>query len=278
MTGLVNACHSDLARPREAGRASDAPFVGLTAILFGTSATLTTCWSRSMSAMPGMPMPGGWTMSTTWMRMPGATWVAAGTSFLEMWVVMMVAMMLPALTPALCRYRHAFSRIDSRSRDRLTAIAGAGYFVVWTVVGVVVYPVGSLLATMAMDRPDVARLVPTAIGVLVVGAGLLQLSAWKARRLAACREHPEHSRPLAEDARSAWRHGLRLGWHCGLACANLMAIALVLGVMNVRPMAIVAAAITIERLGPTRANVTRPLGGAVVGLGIVILARAAGLG
>ena len=278
MTGLAHVCHGDLARPRGAGRVSDAPFVGLTAILFGTSAMLTTCWSRSMSAMPAMPMPGGWTMSMTWMRTPGATWIGAGTSFLEMWVVMMVAMMLPVLAPALWRYRQSFSPTDWRSRDWLTTIAGGGYFVVWTVVGVVVYSVGSLLATTAMDRPDVARLVPTATGVVVIGAGLLQLSAWKARRLAACREHPEHSPPHAEDARSAWRHGVRLGRHCGLACANLMAIALVLGVMDVRPMAIVAAAITIERLGPTRANARRPLGGAVVGLGLVLLARAAGLG
>ena len=278
MTGSAHVCPGQLARPLAAGRASDASFVGLSAILFGMSATVTTCWSRSMSAMPGMPMPGGWTMSMTWMRMPGATGVGAATSFLEMWVVMMVAMMLPTLTPMLWRYRQAFSRTDSRYRDRLTAIAGAGYFVVWTAVGVVVYLVGSLLATMAMDRPDVARLVPVATGVIVVGAGLLQLTAWKARRLADCREHPKHSRAHAEDARSAWRHGLRLGWHCGLACANLMAVALVLGVMDVRPMAIVAAAITIERLGPTRAKVTRPLGGAVVGLGLVLLARAAGLG
>jgi hypothetical protein len=40
-----------------------------------------------MSAM-GMPMPGGWTMSMAWMRMPGQTWLGAATSFLGMWVVM----------------------------------------------------------------------------------------------------------------------------------------------------------------------------------------------
>ena len=213
-----------------------------------------------------------------WMRMPGATWVGAATSFLEMWVVMMMAMMLPALTPMLWRYRQAFSRTESICRDRLTAIAGAAYFVVWTVVGVVVYLIGSLLASMAMARPDMARVVPATIGAVVVGAGLLQLTAWKARRLADCREHPPHSRAHAEDARSAWQHGLRLGWHCGLACANLMAIALVLGVMDVRPMAIVAVAITIERLGSTRSNVTRLVGGAVIGLGLVLLTQAAGLG
>ena len=45
-------------------------------------------------AMREMPMPGGWTMSMTWMRVPGQTWAGAA-SFLAMWIAMMVAMMLP---------------------------------------------------------------------------------------------------------------------------------------------------------------------------------------
>ena len=52
-------------------------------------------------------MPGGWTMSMTWMRMPGQTWLDAAAVFVGMWVVMMVAMMLPSLAPLLWRYRQA---------------------------------------------------------------------------------------------------------------------------------------------------------------------------
>jgi predicted metal-binding membrane protein len=47
--------------------------------------------------MGEMPMPGRWTMPMAWMRMPGQTWPGAAASFLGMWVVMMVAMMLPSL-------------------------------------------------------------------------------------------------------------------------------------------------------------------------------------
>ena len=79
--------------------------------------------ARSMSAMGGMPMPGGWTMSMTWMRMPGQTWPGAAASFLGMWIVMMVAMMLPALVPMLRRYREA---VDQTGRARLDAPDGAG--------------------------------------------------------------------------------------------------------------------------------------------------------
>ena len=63
-----------------------------------------------------MPMPGGWTMSMAWMRMPGQTWPGAASSFLGMWVVMMVAMMLPSLVPMLLRYRRAVGRQGNAAR------------------------------------------------------------------------------------------------------------------------------------------------------------------
>src|SRR5450432_53612 len=82
-------------------------FFGVAALLFGASTVATVAWCGSMSATGGMPMPGGWTMSMAWMRMPGQTWPGAAASFLGMWVVMMVAMMLPSLLPMLRRYRTA---------------------------------------------------------------------------------------------------------------------------------------------------------------------------
>ena len=60
-----------------------------------------------MSPMSGMLMPGGWTMSMAWMRMPEQTWAGGLASLLGMWVVMMVAMMLPSLVPMLLHYREA---------------------------------------------------------------------------------------------------------------------------------------------------------------------------
>jgi hypothetical protein len=57
------------------------------ALLFAASAAATIVWCTSMSAMGRMPMPGGWTMSMAWMRMPGQTWPGAAASFLGMWVV-----------------------------------------------------------------------------------------------------------------------------------------------------------------------------------------------
>ena len=75
-------------------RASRQAFVGVSALLFAVSAAVTIVWCASLSAMGGMPMPGGWTMSMAWMRMPGQTWPGGAASFLGLWVVMMVAMTL----------------------------------------------------------------------------------------------------------------------------------------------------------------------------------------
>src|SRR5205807_6760265 len=116
-------------------RASQQAFYGVSALLFAASAALTFFWCASMSATAEMPMPGGWTMSMAWMRMPGQSWPAAAASFLGMWVVMMVAMMLPSLMPMLWRYREAVgsTRDGNMGLGWLTALVGAGYFFVWTV-------------------------------------------------------------------------------------------------------------------------------------------------
>jgi predicted metal-binding membrane protein len=268
-----------VAPPRRVRQALSArAFYGVSALLFAGSAAVTIAWCGSMSAMGGMPMPGGWTMSMAWMRMPGQTWPGAAASFLGMWIVMMAAMMLPSLVPMLRRYRQAVGRAGDTGLGRRTALAGVGYFFVWTMFGMAAYPLGVALAAIAMQQPALARALPIAVGVVVLTAGLLQLTPWKARHLACCREAPGRGRTLPADAGTAWRHGLRLGLHCSRCCAGLMAILLVIGVMDLRAMAVVAAAITAERLAPAGERVARAIGIVVVGAGVFLIARAAGLG
>jgi len=188
------------------------------------------------------------------MSMPGQTWLGAAASFLVMWIVMMVAMMLPSLVPTMRRYHKA-------GLGRLTALVGVGYFAVWTVFGMVAYLLGVALP----------RATPIAIGVVVLMAGFLQFTAWKARHLACCRE-------ARTRGRTAWQHGLSLGLHCSQCNVGLMAILLVIGVMDLRAMAAVAVAITVERLAPAGERIARATGAIALGAGLVLIARAAGLG
>jgi predicted metal-binding membrane protein len=179
------------------------------------------------------------------MPMPAHTWLGAAASFLGMWIVMMAAMMLPSLVPTLRRYRQA-------------GLVGLGYFAVWTVFGMVAYLLGG-----ALPRPT-----PIAVGVVVLLAGVLQFTAWKARHLACCRASPV-------PGRTAWRQGLSLGIHCSQCVAGLMAILLVIGIMDLRAMALVTVAITVERLAPVGARVARATGVVAVAAGLLLIARAA---
>jgi predicted metal-binding membrane protein len=166
-------------------QASQHAFFGVSALLFAISAAVTIVWCASMSAMGEMPMPGGWTMSMAWMPMPRQTWPGTAASFLCLWVVMMVAMMLPSLVPMLWRYRQAVGGTGETRLGRLTALVGAGYFFVWTVFGMAAFSLsvalgvalGVALAAIEMQQPALARAVPIAVGVVVLIAGFLQFPA-----------------------------------------------------------------------------------------------------
>jgi len=253
---------------------SERAFLAVAALLFAASAAVTIVWCNSMSAMGGMAMTGGWTMSMAWMRMPGQSWAGASSSFVGMWVVMMAAMMLPSLVPMLSRYRRAIG--GAENLGRLTALVGTGYFSVWTTWGIAAFPLGVALAALEMRHPALSSAVPIAVGVVVVIAGAFQFTAWKARQLDCCRDAPG-SGALSPDAAAAWRHGLRLGLRCSQCCAGLMAILLVIGVMDLRAMGVVAGAITVERLAPAGEWVARTIGAVIIGTGLFLIARTAGL-
>jgi predicted metal-binding membrane protein len=140
--------------------------------------------------------------------------------------------------------------------------------------GIAAYLLGVALAAVLMQQPALARGVPIAVGVVVLIAGALQFTAWKARHLAYCREAPGRGRTLPAEFGTAWRYGLSLGLHCSRCCVGLMAILLVIGVMDLRAMAVVAAAIAVERVAPAGEHVARGIGAICGAAGLFLLARA----
>ena len=264
-------------------RPTERAFFGAAALLFVASTAGTILWCGSGSRMGAMPMGSGRAMSTVWMPapwmpMPGESWLGAAASFLGMWIVMMVAMMLPSLVPMLHRYRNAVAGAGEARLGSLTALVGLGYFFVWTVLGMAVFVLGASLSLVATGLPFPAWAAPLAAGLVVLIAGALQFTAWKARHLACCREVPGHGRVLAADASTAWRHGLRLGLHCCYCCGGLMAILLVIGIMDLRAMAAVMAAITLERLAPAGQRIAQASGVVIVVAGLFLIVRAGGVG
>jgi predicted metal-binding membrane protein len=261
-------------------------FVGISALLFVASVAATLASHTLLPPQAGIPLCGGATMSMTWMRMPGQTWFDAGLAFVGMWVVMMTAMMLPALAPMLWRYRVAVARgvpghggpgrprADEARLGGLTALAGLGYLLVWAAFGMAVFPLGAAVSAAGMRWPALVQAMPLAQGVVVVLGGVLQCSPWKARHLACWLRMPGPDRGLPSDPGTAWRHGMRLGLHCGYCCAGLTAVLLAMGVMDLTAMALATAAISAERLAPGGPRIARGVGAIAVVAGLCLIARA----
>src|SRR3989475_7448080 len=202
----------------------------------------------------GAAMPGGWTLSMMWLRMPGQMWPGGAGAFVATWTVMMGAMMVPPLAPMLATF----------ARRGLAALAGAGYFSVWALFGGAVYVLGAAVAAAELRWPAVARQAPLATGIVLVAAGWLQLTRWKADRLARCRAC---AAPPSPDAARALRHGVQVGGLCSACCAGLMAVLLVAGMTHLAVVAAGAAAIALGPPAPRPDRAPPATGGVRVGVG-----------
>jgi predicted metal-binding membrane protein len=225
--------------------------------------------------MGGMAMAGGASMSmSTWARLPGESWLGTAAAFELGWLVMMAAMMAPSIAPTLWRYRRVLTTAGVARASRSMALLAAGYLTTWGALGAAVYPAGVALAATARRWPPLVRAEPTLVGLVVLAASALQLSAWKARALACCRAAADRRAMVPAGAVRAWRHGLRLGSHCIRSCAGATAVLLAVGLMDLRAMIVVTAAVTLERLAPRGERVARMVGGIGVCAGTVLVAWA----
>jgi predicted metal-binding membrane protein len=223
-------------------------------IVLLTSAALTAvAWfvtirsAREMSA--SMTMPGGWSMSMIWMGMPGST-LERAAMFLAMWTTMMVAMMLPSVMPAVLLH----GKVLTARRERNDVVAGSqlalllGYFSIWALFGLAAYALGSLISSLAAAHIAISVLIPAAIGVTLVAAGVYELTPWKDACLQHCRSPLEFF--ARHDLRSrldSFRLGLHHGTYCAGCCWGLMAMQLVIGVMSLPMMAVVSLIVFLEK-------------------------------
>jgi predicted metal-binding membrane protein len=207
--------------------------LGLVALLVGLAAL---AWWSTVRAMAGMAAN------------PGAELGTLGW-FVGIWVVMMAAMMLPAVSPTVALY----ARMTRQRGLARPVVFTTGYLVVWGVAGVAAYglyalarhALGSQLAWHAGGRW-------LAGGVLAVAA-VYELTPLKDICLSKCRS------PFGF-LLGTWREGLRggfamgskhAGWCLG-CCWALMAALFALGVMSILWMAVVAGLITVEKVVPWR--------------------------
>jgi predicted metal-binding membrane protein len=210
-----------------------------------------------MSGMAGMNMAGMPDMPGMAMGGPPAALAPAGPAYLfsafAMWLLMMVAMMLPSAAPMILLYERFAKGVKRQGRALApTFLFAATYLGVWAGFSLLAAAVQFLLVQSGLISAMGLALGSRRIaGLLLIAAGLYQLTPLKRACLAACRSPLSF---LTRLWRPGWAGALRLGFAHGLYCLGccwlLMALLFVGGVMNLAWVAALAILVLIEKVAP----------------------------
>jgi predicted metal-binding membrane protein len=187
-----------------------------------------------------------------------------------MWVVMMVAMMLPSVTPTVLM----FSRMR-RANEAQSAVLShtswfvLGYLAAWTAFSLAVTILQWGLHNTGLLSPLMASTNAYFGAVLLLVAGAFQLTSLKHACLSRCRS------PLGfimthwrEGARGAFVMGWRHGVFCVGCCWALMVLLFVTGVMNLLWIALISVFVLLEKVLPAGALVARASGTLLIMAGL----------
>ena len=221
-------------------------------------------WLVAGGGMRDVPMGGMGAMQS----MP---WTPAyALSVFLMWAIMMVAMMLPTALPMMLLYaRVAGQQRTSPSALPPTFVFVGAYVAVWTAFSAVAAGTQWALTSVGVVNDAMRFDDRLPGGILLIAAGLYQLTPLKRICLTRCRTPFEfltvHWRP---GYRGALGMGIRHGAYCVGCCWFVMALLFVGGVMNLGWVAVIAAFVLAEKVLPF---------GQRVGLVAGVLAIATGL-
>jgi len=198
----------------------------------------------------------------------------AAPLFLAMWVAMMVAMMFPSAAPMIL----LFDRIERGKRDSGRSYVPTAYFVgaylaIWTAFGALAFAVAVGIDRLSENSGWAMDNWARVGGVLLVTAGLYQLSPLKEVCLAKCRTPMAFLMTSWRDGRmGAVQMGLLHGGYCVGCCWLLFVILLPLGVMNVAAMIVIALLVFGEKCLPAGNRLARGAALVLVVYGLVVFA------
>ena len=188
-----------------------------------------------------------------------------------MWSVMMVGMMALSALPVLLLFARMHAQRDGGVAPVVPSF-GLGYLIVWLAFSACATAAQWALHQGALLSPTMATTSTTVAGVILITAGVYQLTPLKNRCLSHCQSPlgflMSHWRDGSGGAfLMGWRHGICLG-----CCWALMLVLFVVGVMNLAWVGVITLFILAEKLGPAGARVSRAGGAVLLVLGVVLLA------
>ena len=240
--------------------------VGLTiVILLAWGWTLWTALVPSGGSMNGMDHT---------MMMPAAWSTEHAFLMLAMWIIMMVAMMLPSAAPFVLLTVSIRRRTGEQTLSAGALVAG-GYLVVWGLfsVGATALQWGlestGFLSAMSM------RTGPILGGAMLLATGINQFTPFKKSCLRHCRT-PMHflTEHWLPGAWGAVRMGFAHGAYCVGCCWALMGLLFVGGIMNPFWIGGIAVYVALEKLSSRGEQIRQVSGALLITASLVIFAYA----
>jgi predicted metal-binding membrane protein len=193
---------------------------------------------------------------------------------LIMWAVMMVAMMLPSASPTILLFAALMRTRTPASPLPPTAIFAAGYVLLWGVISLVAALAHTTLEHAAVVSPAMRTRTAVLASLLLVAAGVYQLTPLKHACLRNCRSPIQFvTRHWRAGLGGAFRLGLFHGVYCVGCCWALMGLLFVGGVMNLAWVAALAVFVLLEKTAFLGTRVGRAVSGAgLIAAGAIALA------
>jgi len=225
---------------------------------------------QDMSSMPGMDMD----MNRTQAWSPGYVGIV-----FTMWWVMMIAMMLPSAAPMILLFGMMNRRQASRGSTSVSsAIFTLGYLTVWGAFSALATTLQWQFERLALLSPAMATSSAVLGGLILIAAGVYQLTPFREACLQSCRGPIDFfARHWSPGAAGAWRMGLRHGLVCLGCCWMLMALLFYGGVMNLYWIIGLASYVLVEKFLARAVFVSRVASAMLILWGAIVLASAIGL-
>lgn len=215
-------------------------------------------WVGAMARDMYGPMTG----ASAWMMT--VTWDAPRLLLLwAMWAAMMAGMMLPSATPLLLLYARTMrNRAAEPHPARNVYAMAAGYLVVWLGFSLAATALQRALGELSLLTMMMEPATPTAAAVILVIAGIYQLTPLKHACLQACRSPIRLlTARWREGAAGAFRMGISHGNYCLGCCWALMLILFAGGVMNLAVILALTVWVAVEKIAPFGEWTARVSGG-----------------
>ena len=193
--------------------------------------------------------------------------------FVGGWSLMTIAMMLPSSLPLVNLFRTIVA--ERADADRLVLRLVIGYLGMWAFFGILAYRGDAIVHRALEALPEFATAASWIGAMILLAAGVYQFTPLKQICLEKCRSPysflVEHWRGRRAGWDALWL-GVRHGLFCVGCCWTLMLLMFAVGGANLGWMLALGAVMAAERTTRWGRYVTRPLGVALTGVAVLLLA------